>query len=171
MTDLEDNEGRVRAFLLRIGGRLRSAENLAECVRRRRGRTTPGTSPSVWRKRKNDPTARRLDVTAAPGAKVPELDAASEKYLTEGLLEKVVQETSNNATRLLVEIIYLQCFTLSLASTFFALSVLFLLQICCAAPGDTLGPYGMEGYYGAGVSCLPWAAIPVQAAHAGLATP
>lgn len=118
-SDLEDNEGRVRAFLLRIGGRLRSAENLAECVRRRRGRTTPGTSPYVWRKRKNDPTARRLDVTAAPGAKVPELDAASEKYLTEGLLEKVVQETSNIATRLLVEIIYLQCFILCLASKFF----------------------------------------------------
>lgn len=54
---------------------LDSDENLAEYVRRRRARTAPGISSFVWRKRENEP--RRFDFTAAPGVKVPDLDAES----------------------------------------------------------------------------------------------
>lgn len=62
---------------------------------------------------------------------------------------------------------------LPLANTFFTRSILFHQQIRCAEPEDTLHPHeGMEGFLGAGASCLPWPAVPdriaVQAAHAGL---
>jgi len=74
---------------------LDSDENLAEYVRRRRARTAPGISSFVWRKRENEP--RRFDFTAAPGVKVPDLDAEStpeevfRQFLTQELLEKIVQ--------------------------------------------------------------------------------
>jgi len=77
---------------------LDSDENLAEYVRRRRARTAPGISSFVWRKRENEP--RRFDFTAAPGVKVPDLDAEStpeevfRQFLMQELLEKIVQETN-----------------------------------------------------------------------------
>lgn len=58
----------------------------------------PGTSSFVWRKRENKPL--HFSFTAAHGVKVLDLDAASQpveifsKFLTEELLEKIVQETN-----------------------------------------------------------------------------
>jgi len=77
---------------------LDSDDTLAEYVRRRKACTAPGISSFVWRKRENEP--RRFDFTAAPGVKVPDLDAEStpeevfRQFLTQELLEKIVQETN-----------------------------------------------------------------------------
>lgn len=71
----------------------------------------PGTSSFVWRKRENKP--RHFSFTAAHGVKVLDLDAASRpeeifsKFLTEELLEKIVQETNRYVHQILLLVYWL----------------------------------------------------------------